>query len=483
MSTASRETIRKLKDFWLEYRRYKIGLLGLGLLIMFAAVTVFAPYLANPDDIKYWHSSEYWVDYPVGALPEWYNLFSPSKGAVQERITDYNIYTNRTIANKFRLIEFSFNYTYTYDLPPRDLVLKLSLTFNASNPPIYTMKIVRPDGNEIVVAQQQKIQVSGKDIVTYNMRISVDKLPNINLLLFNFARNYEDPSKVSETQPEKINPMIVLFSRAEEGIIDGSSGPLKGNYKVFMRIIFMNVSDKLEPRELLVKDYVFGLLGTDDRGRDLWSGIVYGTQWALLIGLITSIFSTVLGVVIGVTSGYVGGVWDEIIQRVTQVFYAMPVLPILIVLAAHPDIGPSIWNIILMLIIFGWSGVAVVTRSMALQIKSELYVESAKAIGAGGTRIVLKYIMPQVLPYTFATIALSVPGAILYEAALSYLGLGDPKIVTWGKILEDANAGQAMLKQMWWWVIPPGLMIALVGLTFVFIGNALDAVLNPKLKK
>ena len=120
---------------------------------------------------------------------------------------------------------------------------------------------------------------------------------------------------------------------------------------------------------------------------------------------------------------------------------------------------------------------------MALQIKEQVYVEAARVLGAGTGRIIFRHMVPQLLPYAFAQMALSVPSAVLSEASLSYLGLGDPTAVTWGQILHDAQVAGAAVNGYWWWVIPPGLAIALVGLTFVLIVTALDRVLNPRLRR
>lgn len=189
----------------------------------------------------------------------------------------------------------------------------------------------------------------------------------------------------------------------------------------------------------------------------------------------------VFGSLYGIVSGYLGGLADEVLLRFAQIVYSLPALPLLILFAAI--IGGNIWVIIFLIVIFSWPGIAFVTRSMAFQIKSEPYVEAAIASGAGTARIVLLYIAPQVLPYMFASMALSVPGAVIAEASLSFLNLGDPDLVTWGKILFEAQNANAALNGYWWWVIPPGLAIAVVGMTFVFIGNALDAILNPRLRR
>ena len=128
-------------------------------------------------------------------------------------------------------------------------------------------------------------------------------------------------------------------------------------------------------------------------------------------------------------------------------------------------------------------GIARIARSMSLQIKEQTYIEAAKALGAGNSRIIFKHVLPQLLPYAFAVMALSVPGAVIAEASLSFLGIGDPTAVTWGQILNAAQEQAATTKGYWWWVLPPGLAIAIVGLTFVLIGTALDKILNPRLRR
>ena len=172
---------------------------------------------------------------------------------------------------------------------------------------------------------------------------------------------------------------------------------------------------------------------------------------------------------------------DEVMMRFNDVIYALPALPFLIILAV--TISNSIFLMIGFLMIFSWVGVAKVSRSMSLQIKTRQYVEAAKIMGQKDSKIIFKHIIPQMLPYVFASIAISVPAAITTEAGLSFLGLGDPSFPTWGQILHDANTYGAAAQGFWWWIMPPGLLIAITGLAFVFIGNALDTIINPKLKR
>ncbi len=284
-----------------------------------------------------------------------------------------------------------------------------------------------------------------------------------------------------------------IFKKLNPGALKGNGPSLKGTYHILIIELAAYNQTKGAPTEppVIVQKAIFqgayGVLGTDRAtanapyGRDLWQGVLYGTRWALIIGLLVSSVATLIGVIYGVISGYYGGIIDAVMNRMAQVVYSLPVLPILILLSYY--MGRSIWNVIALLIVFGWVGIVFTVRSMALQLRENLYVEAARAIGVDHGRIILRYIFPQVLPYTFASIALGVPGAILTEAGLSFLGLGDPNVVTWGKILHDAQMGDAVLSGAWWWVVPPGLAIAIVGLAFVLFGYALDTILNPRLRR
>ena len=219
-------------------------------------------------------------------------------------------------------------------------------------------------------------------------------------------------------------------------------------------------------------------MGTDELRRDLAIGILWGAPVALFIGLTVSVASILIGLMYGILAGYKGKRTDEALMRVNDLFYSLPALPLLVILSIV--IGRSIFLITAFLVIFGWVGTAKIARSLALQIKNLQYVEAAKLMGESDIKILYKHVIPQLLPLTFASIAIAVPGAILGEAALSFLGLGDPSIPTWGQILHEANSAAAAARGLWWWIIPPGFMIALTGMGFALIGSAVDYIINPR---
>ncbi len=248
-----------------------------------------------------------------------------------------------------------------------------------------------------------------------------------------------------------------------------------------VNLLGTNDESKIIDSKLIVGGKAFGVMGTDELRRDLAVGLLWGTPLALFIGIAVAIGSVTMGLVYGVYAGFKGKFADEAMMRFNDVIYALPALPFLIILAV--TISNSIFLMIGFLMIFGWVGIAKVSRSMALQIKTKGYVEASKMMGQKNSKIILRHILPQLLPYAFASIAISVPAAITTEAGLSFLGLGDPTFPTWGQILHDANVYGAAARGLWWWIVPPGVMIAITGLAFVFIGNALDAIVNPRLKR
>jgi peptide/nickel transport system permease protein len=226
-------------------------------------------------------------------------------------------------------------------------------------------------------------------------------------------------------------------------------------------------------------------LGTDSRGNDVLARVIYGARISLMIGVLAAAVAMVLGSIVGLLSGFWGGWRDEVLMRVTDVFLVLPWLVLMIVFVAVLPGGPSVYKIVIVIGITGWAGTARIVRTQVLSIKKRAFVERARAVGAGDLHIVRKHIFPNVFPLIFANAILTVALAILSESALSFLGMGTPATVdvTWGNMLEDALAAQAMYNGFYLWVIMPGLCIVFLVMGFTFIGYALDEIFNPKLRK
>ena len=222
-------------------------------------------------------------------------------------------------------------------------------------------------------------------------------------------------------------------------------------------------------------------LGTDDLGKDVFARMIIGSRVSLIVGVAATAISMIIGAVIGIVSGFYGKKVDALLMRFTDVFLVIPWLPLMLVMAAL--LGPSLGNIIFVIGITGWAGTARIIRSQTLSVKERPYVERARAIGSRDTHIMLFHILPNVFPLIFANTVLVAAIAILSETTLSFLGMGDPTRITWGMMLHFAFSMGAVSHGAWWWLLPPGICVVLVVLSFTFIGYALDEVFNPKLRR
>lgn len=273
------------------------------------------------------------------------------------------------------------------------------------------------------------------------------------------------------TTPTGFSPAQIVFSAAQA-------------YSYGMEITFYgNQKVNIDDFQLILFGTAYGLLGTDFSGADVYTQTIYGARISLLVGLLAAGIGISLGLVVGLLAGFLGKFVDEVLMRFTDMMLVIPSLPLLIVLVAV--LGPNIWNLILVIGFLGWMGFARIVRSQVLTIRERPFVEAARASGAGPGRIIMKHVFPNIVSLTYVNLALTVPGAILAEAALSFLGLGDPSVISWGNMFNHIEASQALQRvpPVWWWVLPPGFGIALVSLSFILIGYALDEIFNPRLRK
>ncbi len=218
--------------------------------------------------------------------------------------------------------------------------------------------------------------------------------------------------------------------------------------------------------------------GTDDRGRDVLSRILYGARVSLKVGLIAVGISATVGTILGAISGYVGGWTDEIVMRITDVMFAFP--GILLAIAIVAVLGPSVTNAMIALGIVYTPIFARITRGAAMAIRGEVFVEAARAVGAGPARIIGRHILPNILAPIIVETTLSLAFAILAEAALSFLGLGTPPPdPSWGRMLSE---GRDYMQDAWWMGFFPGMAIVLTVIGFNFLGDGLRDALDPRLK-
>lgn len=427
-------------------------------------MTIYAAAAIPLESYRQWNNPNFWINQPQSAMPEWVNMLGLN-------LPEHLIMTAKD-ADKTSLLEtgvriesHSYNFNFNYDSYPSDFMVMYTAKYGSIQPALQ-IDVIRPDGNEFQI-YFASLPTSQNESNEFSARIfSTDTLIEDSLMGYNNLFAYT----VDATRPQ-----VMIFSDTEENKV------LKGTYVIRNTFYLFDPSDTVVDSGVILGGKVYGTMGTDDARRDLAIGLLWGAPVALFIGLTVSVTAIFIGLLYGVFAGYKGNRTDEGLMRINDVFYSLPTLPLLVILSV--TIGRSIFLITGFLVIFSWVGMAKISRSLALQIKSLQYIEAARLMGQSDTKIIFKHIIPQLLPLTFASIAIAVPSAILGEAALSFLGLGDPSIPTWGQILHDAYSAGAMSRGLWWWIVPPGLMIAITGLAFVLIGNALDSIVNIRARK
>jgi len=444
-----------------EFLKSKMGIAGIIILIVLVTTSIIAVAIIPMETLKEWNNPSSWISYPKVAIPVWVNYFT------SEKIPEHKILDSPSRAHgksgEMSLNSYQFEINFDYDDFPNDFIYEFSTRYSGTL--LLQMSVIRPDGL-ILELSSMSLPYSGSSSIHSERIFSTDYMVRKNLELqsnvFNFSLN-------------GLSSEDIVFSKTI------NHEPLKGNYVFLVNFYGINEENDVSESRIIIGGKAFGMMGTDELRRDLAVGLLWGTPLALFIGLVVAVASVIMGLLYGVYAGYRGRKTDEVMMRFNDVIYALPALPFLIILSV--TISNSIFLMVGFLMIFGWVGVAKVARSMTMQIKTRGYVEAANLMGQKNSKIILRHILPQLLPYAFASIAISVPAAITTEAGLSFLGLGDPSFPTWGQLLHDANVYGAAARGLWWWIIPPGVMIAVTGLAFVFIGNALDVIVNPKLKR
>ncbi len=456
------------------------GRVGL-VLLAFLVVTAVAVLIIYPRDFAsaYWSNPAHWADNPRSVPPAWARLvYRP--GALRHRIISSTEPTEREETARAHFSRWDFPVDYQAAEPPTSIVVTLREVTFAARPPIVTATLVRPDGGEVRLFREVISGARPGESAPY-VRHAEEPFRHVargdGAAGESLAGHYEAAYGVALDSARLRDAFEAL---AFGHVVEGDLEPLHGEYTLRLEAMLAGEEDAVTEARLVVGGSVFGVMGTDAWGRDLALGLLYGLPIALAIGLATSTVSTLLGTALGLVSGYTGGRTDLVIQRAADIVANIPVLPLLIFLVFIG--GSRLWLILAVLVAFSWPGLTIMVRTMVLQLRHGPEVEAAVSLGASRGRIIAYHVFPHTASYVFAQLVFFAPSAVLAEAGLSFLGLGDPRIPTWGQILEHGFRTGAVFLGYWWWVIPPGLLIVLTAVTFMLLALGMESIVDPRLK-
>ncbi len=465
------------KEAFKEALKTLSGKVAFGLLLIIVLMGVATPIYAPYNVVKAWSMREVWMDNPPCAAPAWVQFFVHKKLPKTIIIENEDFHKSVSLMEyagiTYKFIYMNAYFDYPYDAFPNKISsFIIQVTPNASRVSSVriTVELERPDGDRIKLVDGLPVPVNE----TLELRETTD-------MVVEAAGNYV--RSVTGSAPEKPLPYVVFFAEKGENMNDPKKATvLKGTYKMYVTCVAIGDPKVDVKARMVIYGRVYGLAGTDSYRRDLMIGLLWGAPIALAFGIVAAVVVNLVQTILGVISGYFGGKVDDAVQRVAELMMIIPVLPILILISFIYHI--RIWTLLAILVAFGIVGATTKTvRSMVPSIKEEQYILAAKSYGAGSWRIIFKHIFPRVLPYTFSLIATAVPAYIFLEAALSFLGLGDPILPTWGKILGDAEVANAAYYGYWWWIVLPAACIGITAMAFALLGYAFDKVINPRLRE
>ena len=498
MSQSRTETGISAPTFGEQYKRKPLGMVGLGIVLVYFFVAIFAPYLTpyTPKEILLADR----IAAPVwfrSVVPQYEDAPStirtklgPSEWTVSEA-TGGKLSSTEHDGKTVSVIEFDpvvprvegivagdadafedDEYDGVYDSEPDKSIVELS----------YVVPYMYGPPNTFGLSFNYWIDGSPYSKTDLEFMIETPEGKEYDL----WGKSY---SGALAGQPARIDSRdLTLKQRLGLTIFDDPAPRIfssKGDYRLILtakstsgeKPTRVHISDA----EFYIPGMVHGLLGADHMGSDLWTQLVYGTRISLSIGLSAAAISVAVGTAVGIICGYLGGVVDEFMMRVVDVLLAIPTLPILIILGAI--LGKSVWNIVLLISAFAWMGTARLVRSQTLSLRERVFVEAAKASGASDGYVMLVHILPNVMPLVFAGMVSSNSGSNTQQR---------PPLVSWDSAIRESLPGDvcyttrgfgAFTTLAWWWLVPPGLAITFLSLAFVFIGNTVNEILNPRYRE
>jgi peptide/nickel transport system permease protein len=436
-----------------ELGRYPSAIAGLVIIFIFIVIAI-ATVITVPynEAIVLWRGGEeVWYKNPRLTPPAWINFFRSEKLAESMSFNSANGEAVKEVVYEEGVgrVTITYNFDFEADSFPQELILYFKTQFNEKKP-YASVYLIKPDGTEVRVGD-----------------FSVEKTQT-----YRFSQDAKLQRRLGGVSPEK--GLFAVDPKAETLI------PLKGNYTVRIDGLLFEEANEMNA-ELILHGQVSGWAGTDHLRRDLGIALLWGIPIAMSFGLLAALGTTITTMTIAAIGVWVGGWLDELIQRITEVNLVLPFLPILIMIGTFYT--RSIFVILGATILLSIFGYGIKTfRSTFMQIKESAYIEAARSYGAGGFRIIFLYLIPRLIPLIIPGLVVGIPGYVFLEASLAVLGLGDPMLPTWGKVINDAQANGALFKGLYYWVLEPAALLMVCGLAFAMVGFSLDRIFNPRLR-
>lgn len=442
-----------LKNSIRDLLRYPSAIFGSAIILLLIGVAVYAlvtiPY---NEAVRLWRGGEdVWYQNPKYAPPAWFNFFSSKKEPVSFAVNTADGSMAKTITpndQNISTVDITYSFDYTYDGFPQEMILYFTTKFNEKFP-FVSVTWLTPDGRKIRIGD-----------------MATDRK-----LTFRFS---QDQKLQKRLKSEEVMQALFVDPKVEKPT------PLKGQYQLVISGTTFEKDSDIDA-QFVFHGSLFGLAGTDQYRRDLLLPLLYGTPIALAFGLLAALGTALLTMIIAAIGTWYAGWIDELIQRITEVNLVLPFLAILIMVGTF--YSRSIWlmlGVTILLSIF--SGQIKTYRAIFLQSKEAPYIEAARAYGASDSRIIFRYLIPRMVPLLIPQLVSSVPSFVFLEASLAVLGLGDPVLPTWGKVIENAFADGALYRGLYYWVLEPAVLLMFTGLGFAMLGFALDRIFNPRLR-
>ena len=448
----------RVKDTLKELLRYPSAIIGLTIILLLLALAVYAvvtiPY---SEAVRLWRGGkdrstgmDIWYQNPKYAGPVWLNLLRRNK--LPETMvlnTADGTAQKEVITGTVNTITMTFPFEYEADTFPADMMVYFDATYKEKKPHV-SMSWTKPDGTVVRIAD---MSVETGQVYAFGQDQKLQrKLGGVSPVKGLFA---EDP---------KAQPLVVQ----------------KGQYQLQILGFTFEPDSDLDA-ELVIYGQLAGLFGTDHLRRDLGVALLWGTPVALAFGLLAALGTTITTMAIAAIATWYGGWLDSLIQRITQVNMVLPFLPILIMIGVF--YSRSIFVILGATIVLSIFGQAIIYyRSVFLQVKEAGYIDAARAYGAGNWRIIFSYLTPRIIPMMIPALVIGIPVYVFLEASLAVLGLGDPSLPTWGKVISDAQANGALYQGLYYWVLEPAVLLVICGMAFALLGFSLDRIFNPRLR-